>query len=148
LRSSKGQSTIPQDHTFTCFTPPLIEAIARCVRHSPLFSHIFPSFLSLLSHLYFFSLFSSPHLLFPRQPNPKMLEAQISHKFHSNVHLKWDNALEPVLTVNSGDTVTFDLLDGGKSHSYLRLPSFPHPSITSLRQPFPQSSVIYILIRR
>jgi acetamidase/formamidase len=42
-----------------------------------------------------------------------MATAQISHKFHSHVHLKWDNSLPPVLTVDSGTTLTFDLLDGG-----------------------------------
>lgn len=40
-------------------------------------------------------------------------EAQISQKFHSHVHLKWNNALKPVLTVDSGAEVTFDLADGG-----------------------------------
>jgi acetamidase/formamidase len=42
-----------------------------------------------------------------------MAEAQISHKFHSHVHLKWNNALKPVLTVDSGSEITFDLADGG-----------------------------------
>lgn len=42
-----------------------------------------------------------------------MAEAQVSHKFHSHVHLKWDNTLKPILTVDSGGEVTFDLADGG-----------------------------------
>ena len=40
----------------------------------------------------------------------------MSHSFHvsrAEVHLKWDNALKPVLTVDSGTEVSFDLLDGG-----------------------------------
>lgn len=32
---------------------------------------------------------------------------------HSHIHLKWNNALKPVLTVESGTEVSFDLLDGG-----------------------------------
>jgi acetamidase/formamidase len=42
-----------------------------------------------------------------------MATADLSHKFHSHVHLKWDNSLPPVRTVRSGAEVTFDLLDGG-----------------------------------
>jgi len=42
-----------------------------------------------------------------------MAEAQLSHKFHSHVHLKWNKDLKPVMTVDSGAEVTFDLLDGG-----------------------------------
>lgn len=42
-----------------------------------------------------------------------MAPSQISHKFHSHVHLKWDNTLKPILTVASGAEVTFDLADGG-----------------------------------
>ncbi|TVY51167.1 Formamidase [Lachnellula cervina] len=40
----------------------------------------------------------------------------MSHSFHvsrSEVHLKWDNALKPVHTVDSGAELTFDLMDGG-----------------------------------
>ncbi|KAH6717424.1 hypothetical protein BKA61DRAFT_322979 [Leptodontidium sp. MPI-SDFR-AT-0119] len=40
----------------------------------------------------------------------------MSHSFHvhkTNSHLKWDNSLKPVLTVSSGSTISFDLLDGG-----------------------------------
>lgn len=40
----------------------------------------------------------------------------MSHTFHvprTHVHLKWDNSLQPVLTVDSGAEVSFDLLDGG-----------------------------------
>lgn len=39
-----------------------------------------------------------------------------SHSFHvhsNQVHLKWDNAIPPILTVDSGVEVSFDLLDGG-----------------------------------
>lgn len=42
-----------------------------------------------------------------------MAQANVSHKFHSHVHLKWDNSLPPIRTVQSGAEVTFDLLDGG-----------------------------------
>lgn len=42
-----------------------------------------------------------------------MADAQVSHKFHSHVHLKWNRDLKPVLTVDSGSEVLFDLLDGG-----------------------------------
>jgi acetamidase/formamidase len=42
-----------------------------------------------------------------------MATAQVSHKFHSHIHLKWDNSLSPVRTVQSGAEITFDLLDGG-----------------------------------
>ncbi|RDW91837.1 acetamidase [Coleophoma crateriformis] len=35
------------------------------------------------------------------------------HVHDHNVHLKWDNAIPPVLTVDSGSEVSFDLLDGG-----------------------------------
>lgn len=44
-----------------------------------------------------------------------MASAHVSHKFHSHVHLKWDNSLPPVQTVPSGAEVTFDLLDGGNN---------------------------------
>ncbi|KAG4429168.1 hypothetical protein IFR05_015344 [Cadophora sp. M221] len=40
----------------------------------------------------------------------------MTHSFHvhkTNSHLKWDNSLKPVLTVSSGSTISFDLLDGG-----------------------------------
>ena len=40
----------------------------------------------------------------------------MSHTFHvakTHSHLKWDNSLKPVLTVDSGSEVSFDLLDGG-----------------------------------
>ena len=43
----------------------------------------------------------------------------MAHTFHvskshsSHIHLKWDNSLKPVLTVDSGTEVSFDLLDGG-----------------------------------
>ena len=43
----------------------------------------------------------------------------MAHSFHvskshpSHIHLKWNNALKPVLTVDSGTEVSFDLLDGG-----------------------------------
>jgi acetamidase/formamidase len=40
----------------------------------------------------------------------------MAHSFHvsrSQVHLNWDNALKPELTVDSGTEITFDLLDGG-----------------------------------
>lgn len=40
----------------------------------------------------------------------------MSHTFHISKqqrHLKWDNSLPPTLTVPSGSTVSFDLLDGG-----------------------------------
>jgi acetamidase/formamidase len=39
-----------------------------------------------------------------------------SHSFHvskSSAHLKWDNSLPPVLTVDSGTEISFELLDGG-----------------------------------
>ncbi|KAE8442211.1 hypothetical protein EG329_003740 [Mollisiaceae sp. DMI_Dod_QoI] len=39
-----------------------------------------------------------------------------SHSFHlskSSAHLKWDNSLPPALTIDSGTTISFDLLDGG-----------------------------------
>ncbi|KIN08689.1 hypothetical protein OIDMADRAFT_153262 [Oidiodendron maius Zn] len=42
-----------------------------------------------------------------------MAAAQLSHKFHKHIHLKWDNSLPPVHTVKSGEEITFDLLDGG-----------------------------------
>jgi len=38
------------------------------------------------------------------------------HSFHvhrDQVHLKWSNAIAPVLTVDSGSEISFDLLDGG-----------------------------------
>jgi acetamidase/formamidase len=35
------------------------------------------------------------------------------HVHASHIHLKWDNSLKPVLTVDSGSEVSFDLLDGG-----------------------------------
>ncbi|RFU24943.1 hypothetical protein B7463_g11390, partial [Scytalidium lignicola] len=40
----------------------------------------------------------------------------MAHSFHvarDKVHLKWSNELAPVLTVDSGQTISFDLLDGG-----------------------------------
>jgi len=40
----------------------------------------------------------------------------MAHSFHihsSQNHLKWDNSIQPVLTIASGTTVSFDLLDGG-----------------------------------
>lgn len=43
----------------------------------------------------------------------------MAHSFHvskdnkSHIHLKWDNSLPPVLTIDSGTEVSFDLLDGG-----------------------------------
>jgi len=40
----------------------------------------------------------------------------MAHSFHihsSQNHLKWDNSIPPVLTIASGTTVSFDLLDGG-----------------------------------
>jgi len=40
----------------------------------------------------------------------------MSHTFHvprTHAHLKWDNSLKPVFSVDSGTEVTFDLLDGG-----------------------------------
>ncbi|KAH8820115.1 hypothetical protein F5884DRAFT_762898 [Xylogone sp. PMI_703] len=40
----------------------------------------------------------------------------MAHSFHvarDKAHLKWSNALKPVLTVESGQTISFDLLDGG-----------------------------------
>ncbi|KAL1848737.1 hypothetical protein Daus18300_013491 [Diaporthe australafricana] len=42
----------------------------------------------------------------------------MAHSFHipaSKVHLKWGNALSPVLTVPSGAEITFDLKDGGNN---------------------------------
>ncbi|KAL3421160.1 acetamidase formamidase [Phlyctema vagabunda] len=37
----------------------------------------------------------------------------ISHTEKSNIHLKWDNSLKPVITIDSGSTISLDLLDGG-----------------------------------
>lgn len=40
------------------------------------------------------------------------------HAFHvkrSQNHLKWDNSLQPVLSIDSGEEVTWDLLDGGNN---------------------------------
>jgi len=43
----------------------------------------------------------------------------MAHSFHvschkaENIHLKWNNALPPVQTIDSGSEITFDLLDGG-----------------------------------
>ena len=43
----------------------------------------------------------------------------MAHSFHiskshpSHVHLKWNNALKPIHTVDSGTEISFDLLDGG-----------------------------------
>jgi len=42
-----------------------------------------------------------------------MTHFHISKSHHSHIHLKWNNALKPVLTVDSGTEVSFDLLDGG-----------------------------------
>jgi acetamidase/formamidase len=42
-----------------------------------------------------------------------MAPPDVSHKFHSHVHLKWDNSTPPVHTVPSGAEISFDLLDGG-----------------------------------
>lgn len=42
----------------------------------------------------------------------------MTHSFHvskHSSHLKWDNSLKPVLTVDSGETISFDLLDGGNN---------------------------------
>ncbi|KAK2614381.1 hypothetical protein N8I77_001215 [Diaporthe amygdali] len=42
----------------------------------------------------------------------------MAHSFHippSKAHLKWSNALAPVLTVPSGAEITFDLKDGGNN---------------------------------
>jgi acetamidase/formamidase len=42
----------------------------------------------------------------------------MTHSFHvskSSSHLKWDNSLKPVLKVDSGSTLTFDLVDGGNN---------------------------------
>ncbi|CZT43421.1 probable formamidase [Rhynchosporium secalis] len=42
----------------------------------------------------------------------------MAHSFHvhkTNSHLKWDNSLTPALTVSSGSTISFDLLDGGNN---------------------------------
>jgi acetamidase/formamidase len=52
-----------------------------------------------------------------------MAQGQVSHKFHSHIHLRWNNALKPVLTVDSGSEVSFDLLDGG--HNQLTATSAP-----------------------
>lgn len=44
-----------------------------------------------------------------------MAAASKSHSFHvhsTHAHLKWSNTLPPVHKVNSGETVSFDLLDG------------------------------------
>jgi acetamidase/formamidase len=35
------------------------------------------------------------------------------HINRSQLHLKWNNAQKPILTVDSGTTITYDLLDGG-----------------------------------
>lgn len=35
------------------------------------------------------------------------------HVDHTHVHLKWSNAITPVQKVDSGSTLTYDLLDGG-----------------------------------
>ncbi|KAB5535284.1 hypothetical protein GE09DRAFT_1063345 [Coniochaeta sp. 2T2.1] len=54
----------------------------------------------------------------------------MAHSFHihpANSHLKWSNSLTPALTVASGSTVTFDLLDGG--HNQIR----PDNASTALR---------------
>jgi acetamidase/formamidase len=42
----------------------------------------------------------------------------MTHSFHvskHSSHLKWDNTLKPVLTAESGTTISFDLLDGGNN---------------------------------
>ncbi|KAI3401316.1 hypothetical protein diail_11399 [Diaporthe ilicicola] len=42
----------------------------------------------------------------------------MAHSFHiplSKAHLKWNNAIPPVLTVPSGAEITFDLMDGGNN---------------------------------
>ncbi|KAB5577805.1 hypothetical protein GE09DRAFT_1199370 [Coniochaeta sp. 2T2.1] len=54
----------------------------------------------------------------------------MAHSFHihpQDSHLKWSNSLSPALTVASGSTVTFDLLDGG--HNQIR----PDNASTALR---------------
>lgn len=45
----------------------------------------------------------------------------MAHSFHipaSKAHLKWNNALAPVLTVPAGADISFDLQDGG--HNQIR----------------------------
>jgi acetamidase/formamidase len=37
------------------------------------------------------------------------------HINHSHMHMKWNNALPPILTVSSGSTISFDLLDGASN---------------------------------
>lgn len=37
------------------------------------------------------------------------------HVKSHQAHLKWDNSLEPVLTVESGSEVLFELKDGGNN---------------------------------
>lgn len=42
----------------------------------------------------------------------------MAHKFHINtthIHTKWDRSLTPILTVDSGSSISFDLLDGGSN---------------------------------
>lgn len=39
-------------------------------------------------------------------------KARSFHVHSHSVHLRWSNALTPVHTINSGETVSFDLLDG------------------------------------
>lgn len=54
----------------------------------------------------------------------------MAHSFHipsSKRHLKWNNALQPVLTVPAGSEISFDLLDGG--HNQVR----PDNEATALR---------------
>ncbi|KAM3065339.1 hypothetical protein ACMFMF_011064 [Clarireedia jacksonii] len=39
----------------------------------------------------------------------------MAHSFHinhSHMHMKWNNALTPIISVSSGSTISFDLLDG------------------------------------
>jgi acetamidase/formamidase len=45
------------------------------------------------------------------------------HINRSQLHLKWNNAQPPILTVDSGSTITYDLLDGG--HNQLTEKSVP-----------------------
>jgi hypothetical protein len=42
-----------------------------------------------------------------------MSSFHISKSNPSHIHLKWNNALKPILTVDSGAELSFDLLDGG-----------------------------------
>jgi len=43
----------------------------------------------------------------------KLFTMSSFHIKRSQLHLKWNNAQPPILTVDSGSTITYDLLDGG-----------------------------------